>query len=814
MFHYLRQDLKYAARSLWHARAFTATIVLTLAVGIGATSAMFSIINAAWFKAPPYPEPERLVLLATPLSTSQTGQLFLYLRERLQSFERMAAQSGGNGWTIDANGRITYARALVVSDGYFAVHGVGLAAGREFAPREAAPGGPNVVVISESLARDAFRTSGAAVGRTIALGETPYVVVGVAPGSFTSIPRADIWTPLRTSLTDNSRNYDVIARLRAEITRSQANAELDVVQPDILREFPRSNARQLGVTRWTPFRQARVGNLREPLLLLLGAVAFLLLLACINVASLQLTRALQRRRELATRAALGGTLGRLIRFALAESLLLAIGGALAGLVIAEALPRLVVAFVSEPIAEQLFGTFGPAVDWRVVAFAAGLAGAAALIFGVAPAIISSRTDLREAIADAVTTTASRKTIWVRRWLAATQVALACVLLVGAGLLVRTLVNLYGSDVGFRSTGIVVGRMVLQGTGNAMQFESFLNEAIERARRTPGIDGVAISNSVPIERAMNLPLQPPAGSQVAVPRAVDWRYVTSGYFDVFGVPVLAGRAFDARDRVGSRPVAVVNEAFARAYFGRTNVVGETIALVPAFRDDPREIVGVVGDAKGRSGSGWTQGLTAVGSAAAPTVYHPAGQAPMIAQAGQRTYSIALSVRTTRAPAAVADGLRAAARAADPRAVFISFERMDDVLARDLELPRLVAVLLSAFSAIGVLLAGVGLYGLMAHDVSQRTREIGIRMALGATTSRLLRRVVSEGVLNAAAGILVGAAAAAVMSRTLTGWLFGVTSLDLGTFATVAVLLVGVAVLATFMPALRAARIDAADALRAG
>jgi len=188
--------------------------------------------------------------------------------------------------------------------------------------------------------------------------------------------------------------------------------------------------------------------------------------------------------------------------------------------------------------------------------------------------------------------------------------------------------------------------------------------------------------------------------------------------------------------------------------------------------------------------------------------------MIAQAGQRTYSIAWSVRTTRAPAAVADGLRAAARAADPRAVFISFERMDDVLARDLELPRLVAVLLSAFSAIGVLLAGVGLYGLMAHDVSQRTREIGIRMALGATTSRLLRRVVSEGVLNATAGILVGAAAAAVMSRTLTGWLFGVTSLDLGTFATVAVLLVGVAVLATFMPALRAARIDAADALRAG
>jgi predicted permease len=812
MFEDSGHDVRYAARSLWHARGFTATVVLTLAVGIGATSAMFSVVNAAWFKAPPYPEPDRLVLLATPDSTSQTGQLFLFLRDRLRSFERIAAQRGGNGWTIDAGGHITYAQALVVSDGYFAVHGVGLAAGREFSRIEAAPGGPNVVVVSESLARNVFGTAASAVGRTIALGGVPYVVVGVAPASFTSIPRADVWTPLKTSLADNSRNYDVIGRLRRGITRSQADAEWALARPDILRQFPRSNLQQLGVTRWTPFRDARVGTLRQPLLLLLGAVTFLLLLACVNVASLQLTRALQRRRELATRVALGGTRGRLLQLALTESAFLAIGGALAGLAIAAALPRLLLTFLSKPIAEQLFGTFGPQVDGRVLAFAAGLSAVAALIFGVAPAILSARTDLREAIADAVTTTASRRTIWVRRGLAATQVALACVLLVGAGLLVRTLLNLYGSDVGFASKNILVGRMVLQGAGDATQFESFLNQALETARRVPGIDGVAISNSVPIERAMNLPLLPPAGALVTDNRAVDWRFVTSDYFDVLGVRVLAGRAFDLRDRAGARPVAVVNDAFARTYFGRTNVVGETIALVPAFQDSPREIVGVVADAKGRSGSGWTQGLTAVGSAAAPTIYHPAAQAPMIGQAGQRTYNVTWSIRTTSAPADIETGLRAAARAADPRAVFISFERMDDVIARDLELPRLIAFLLSVFSAVGVFLAGIGLYGLMAHHVSQRTREIGIRMALGATATRLLRRVVSEGVLNAAAGILVGAAAATLVTRTLNEWLFGVTALDPRTFVVVAVLLLGVAALATLLPALRAAHVNADDALR--
>lgn len=809
------QDVRYAARSLRRTPGFTVAALLTLALGIGATSAIFTVLNAALLKPPPYPEPDQLLVLATPDGGSQTGQLFLYVRERLSAFEHLAAQRVSNGWNLVAGDYVTYVDALRVSEGYFDALGVAPLFGRGFSRGEDQPRGPDAVVISEVLWRRAYGGRADVLGETIQLGGVPHTIVGIMPAAFRSIPDAEVWTPLRTTATDNTQNYRIVGRLREGATAAQAKAEFNALRPGIRREFPRYNANRLAATGWLPLRQVLGVNVRQPLLMLLGAVVFLLLIACLNVASLQLTRALGRRRELVTRAALGGSPFRLVRQVLAESALLATSGALLGLMVAVAGTQLLFGLVSEDAARQMLSGETANVDWRVFVFALATAVACSVIFGIAPAVASSRVDLRPALDASTTTTSSRRTVWLRRTLAGGELALAVVLLVGAGLLLRTLYNLHSAELGFNPANVIVGRMSLQrAVDDGAELETLLERGLSRIRAVRGVSAVAASNGVPVDRGINFALEPPIEGRISEVRSIDWRYVSSDYFTVFETPLLAGRLFDVRDRSGSTPVAIVNEAFARAYFGRVDATRETISLASGFQDVPRQIVGVVADVKARSGSGWTQGFTALGAPTAPTMFVPAGQASATSVRGTHgVFPMTWSIKTARLDGALARDLENTIRAIDAGVTFIAFEPMDAVIARDLDLPRLVASLLATFAGLAISLAVIGLYGLIAYASTQRMREVGVRIAFGATASRILRRFVAEGLAVAGAGMVVGIIAAVFFTRVLTILLFDVTPLDPMTFAIVAGLLLGVAATASVLPAVRAARVDPLAVLRA-
>ncbi len=805
---------RQAIRSLRRSPTFTATAIATVALGIGATSAIFTIVNAALLRPLPYSSPERLVVLTVPSVRDVTGQLFLHVRDRVQALESVAAQIGGGGWNLVAGDLVTHTQSLRVSSGYFATHGVQPILGREFSRDDDASGGTDAAIISETLWRRAFGGSPSALGRTVLLGSAPHTVVGIIPDSFRGIPDVDLWTPLRTTLSDNGQNYRVIGRLREGITPGQAASELDGLRAGIQSTFPRYNPDYVGVLTWMPYREFVGSGVRQMFLILLGAVSFLLLIACVNVASLHLTRSLGRRQEMALRAALGAGRMRLMKTVFVESLVLAAIGAGAGLALAVAGTRLLGSIVSEQLATQLLSGETLRVDWRVLGFTIGVSLLCGLFFGIAPALTSLGANLRSPATEGVTTTMSRRTVWLRRAFAGTEIALAVVLLVGAGLLIRTLSNLASTDLGFSPRGIVVGRMSLQGAIDPTALESLLSQGLERTHQIPGVAAAAVSSAVPVERGLNLPLAPPSGARVANTRAVDWRYITPDYFTVFDIRVLAGRAFDQTDRAGGNPVAIVNEAFARGYFGRTNVVGEAVSLVQGLDNSPRQIVGVVADVKARSGSGWTRGLTALGSDVAPIMYVPAGQATsVVATRGtQRVWDLTWSFQTHTSTTTLERDIQNAVRGVDARMVFLSFEPMGAVISRDLDVPRLVATLLSGFAMLAIVLAAVGLYGLMAYSTAQRSREIGIRMALGATATLVLRRFLSEGLLVAAVGLGVGVLGAASISRVLGALLFGVTPLDAPTFAGVLALLLVVAALAILVPSTKAARIDPVKALR--
>ena len=810
----LRQDLKYAVRSLRRAPGFTAAAIVTLGLGIGATSAIFTVVNAALLKEPPYPEPDRLLVLTTPESGSQTGQLFLYLRDQSRIFENIAARRQTNGWNLVAGRFVSYVPGQRVSERYFETVGAPLLMGRGFVAEEARANGTDAVVISESLWRRAYGGRQDVLGESLQLGDVPHTVVGVMPSTFRSFPEAEVWTPLRTSAADNSVNYQVVGRLRPDMTVAQAAAEFDAQRAAIREAFPRTSERRLAATTWRPIGDTVGVSVRRPLLILLGAVGFVLLIACVNVASLQLTRALGRRRELATRAALGGSQWRVGREAMTESVLLASAGALAGIAVALAASRVLLRLVSADAAAQMLSGQSLTVDWRVLAFTLVTALVCSVFFGVVPALTSSRVDLRTALAEGAATTSSRRTAWLRRSFVCAELALAVVLMVGAGLLVRTLSNLTSTDVGFTPDGVLVGRMSLQGAGDSgPQLESILGRGIARMAAIPGVVAVAASNGVPVERPFNVALEPPADSPFTEPRAIDWRYVTPDYFRLFGISRVEGRLFDDRDRAGGDPVAIVNEALARAFFGRLNVIDETIQLVPVFGDAPRRIVGVVGDVKARSGTGWNPGINALAADTAPMMFVPAGQAPSTLLRGTHgAFAMTWSIKTAARGIDLERALQAAVSAAEPRLPFITFESMTAVIDRDLDLSRFVASLLAAFTALAAILAAIGLYGLMAYSGSRRRREVSIRMALGAGAARVMGQFMTEGLVIAASGLVIGIAGATALTGAITTLLFGVTPLDLSTYAAVAVLLLAIAALASLVPALRAARLNPVTALR--
>jgi predicted permease len=809
------RDFVIGARSLRRTPAFAATAITTLALGIGAVTAIFSVVNATMLRPLPYPEPDAIAaLLVGQEGAYHGGRDYLYLQERAQTFEAMAAFGLSSGWNLSTSTGAEYVSALPVSVGYFEVLGVRPLMGRTFAAAEDLPNGPNAVVISASLWERAFASRPSVVGEVVSLGGRPHTVVGVMPQTFRSIPRVDTWTPLRATPGSSGTNNRVLARLSPGATLAQANAELDAARVGLL-ELPNYNEERAGALRWVSYRQTIGLGARTPLLLLLGAVGLLMLIACFNVAGLQTARALERRHEMATRAALGAGRGALARRALAETMIVAAAGGGAGL----GLAVLAVGFLQQATPLEFFEdlTAGQPTspDWRVAAAVLGCAGAAGLIFGAFPALVAASSRMPSMTSPSGRMTPSRATIWLRRGFATAQLALTVVLLTSAGLFVRTIAGLTSVDVGFNTANLVVAQMSLRGDSVAdpARLNDLIVRGVARLREIPGVVAVSASNGIPVDTGINLPVEPPDGALIGERRSVDWRYVSPGYFDTLRIPVITGRAFDSRDAAGGPPVAIVNEAFARTYFGTAIPLGRQLTLVPQLDDSVREIVGVVADVRARSNAGWVRGLSARAMPASPTLYVPAAQAPRAAtQAAHGFFPMHWIMRTTLAPAAVERDAIVAMEAVDPTLPFISLETMDQVLADDVAFHRFLTTLIGLFSVVAVVLSGVGLYGLIAYTVSRRTHETGVRMALGATAGRILRGFMTEGVLLAVAGLVLGLGLSTVVTGAAEFLLFGVAALDPATFAAVGLLLLLIAALATLIPASRAATTDPSSALR--
>jgi putative ABC transport system permease protein len=801
----LRHDMRLAVRSIRRAPAFALASIATLALGIGATTAIFSVVDAALLEPPPYPEPDRILVLGR-----QDGQTFHYVRERARGFQRIAAHGGSSGWNLLVGDHAEYVRGVPVSEGFFDVLGTPPLLGRDFSRVEDQANGPRVVVVSEQLWRRLLGARPDAIGKVVELGGVPHSIVGVMPAGLRTVPPADLWTPLRVRPTDTSLNYTVISRLADGVSPAQAATDLARLKQEIPRDLRGISEARSQALRWISYREWLGLESRDALLLLLGAVVLLLVIACVNVASLQLVRAVARRREMATRSALGGGAARLFQQVLTESVLLALGGAAVGVVVApwgvHTLLTLVPAGLLEGRTVNL--------DWRALSVTLAVAVAAGIFFGLVPALVARRVDLRTALWESARNTAGRPAMWLRRGFATAEVALAVVLLVGAGLFVRTFVNMQTSELGFDPSNVVIGKMSLQGsTGQTQEhLATFFERSLARLRDLSGVSAAAVGNNIPVERGLNLAVEPPEVTLVERMRAVDWRYVTAEYFILFGIPLRAGRVFDERDHAQSAAVVVVNEAFAHAYFGTTRVLGRFVQLARDLRDSPREIVGVVADVKGLSGSGWTRGLNALSSPVAPAMYVPAAQVPdNIMQLVHRFFPISWAVRTSR-PGEAVTAVHDVIRSTDPRLPFIRFETMEQVIARDLEMQRFLTTLLGVFAAVSLALATVGIYGLVAYAVSQRTQEVGIRMALGATRATVLSAFLQEGLALVALGLALGLSGAAFAGRLVRSLVFGVEPLDPLTFAVVSATLVVVTGVATLMPALQASRTDPLQALR--
>ncbi len=807
----LRQDLGFALRQLPRQPAFSLTAALTLALGIGATTAIFAAVHAVLLRPFAYREPGRVVTVGTVWRGQLGGNVsagnYVYAQDRLQSIRPLAsvAYSSMNLSGEEAPERVVGARA---THEFWEVFGVAPALGRVFTREEDAPGHDRVVVLAQGLWRRRFGAEPAVIGRQIRLGGVLHRVIGVMPGGFD--PSADdpmLWkpmafTPERRAMHDE-HFLEAYGRLAAGFELGQANQELRRIAESLHRDHPRDFAAENSLQA-DNLADAVVGPSRQRLLLLLGAVALVLLIACANVANLLLARGGARGRELATRAALGAGRARIVRQLLTESLLLAALGALLGTALAQAALRglLLIAPPNVPRLQEA------RLDGSVLAFTIALALLSSLVFGVAPALQASRLDLRGGLIEGGRgSTQGRDRL--RRALIAAEVALALMLLVGSGLLVRSSLHLQRLDPGFEPAGLLSARLSLppdsyQGHERRMQIYASL---LERLAAAPGVSAAAASSQAPlIGGGSNGLLADGRAPELKNLISARSQFVTPGYFETLRIPLRRGRRHDASDRRGAPKVMVINETLARAAFPGQDPLGRRIACCEGGPDNPdwKEVVGVAADVRTR---GPAQEVR-------PEFYLPLDQIPAEAWGWIQGGMTVLLRAKDGAPGALAPLVRSAVGELDPGLPVFDMLTMPERMARALSGARFSMLLTSSAGALGLALAVVGVYGVVAYYVSQRTREIGVRVALGARARDILRLVASQGLRTVSAGIALGLAGSLLLGRMLRGMLFGVGPADPLTLLSVAALLGAVAAAAAVAPALAAARVDPARVLSQG
>jgi putative ABC transport system permease protein len=810
------RDVKYAVRTLLRTPGFTVTAVLVMALGIGVNTAVFSVVNAVLLKPLAYPNADRIVEFGFRSAIlvgfrSNVPEFHAYQRQTSVFQEVAAYDMTGPGFNL-TGGRPELVQGVHVTEGYFRLFGASLLLGRTFTPEEDAPNGGKVAVLSYGLWQRRFGGDPAIVGKSLSLGNEPYTIVGVMGSQFAADPAADLWLPFQFPPVSQDMNsyFHVAALLRPGVTLAQANAQLRLAAAQFHRDYPDTTSPQ---TRFQvqPLRDSLVGEVRGSLLMMLGAVSLVLLIACANVANLLLARAAGRGREFAIRSALGAARGRIVRQLLMESLLLAACGGMLGLALGFAGVRALLAIAPSDLPRIGAAGAAVAVDWRVLGFALVASLATGILFGLFPALSASRSDLNTALrAGGSRAGASTRQARTRSLLVVSEIALALVLLVGAMLLIRTLIALHGVGPGFDAHHVLTVEMSLTGdrfekTEGVAELE---RNVLQRLNTIPGVEVAAATFWLPIYDGDGLPFQI-AGQPTDKDHQYgsQWMSVSPGYLSVFRILVLRGRDFNEADTAASPRVALINEAMANRYWPGRDPVGKQIqiskGLGAGMDESSPTIVGVVADSHNHG----------LGQPAGPMVMVPQTQ---VTDAYTASYTnvqpLYWVVRTHGDPRQLISAITEQLRIGSGGFPVGHIRTMEEVMGGSTARQSFNMLLLSIFAAAALLLAAIGIYGLMAYSVAQRTQEMGIRMALGANRSSLRWLIVGQGAKLAAAGVVLGMAAALMLTRLIAGFLFGVKSWDPAAFLSAPVILAVVVLLAVWLPAIRAARVDPMQALR--
>ena len=798
------QDLRFGLRMLLKSPGFTLAAILSLTIGIGATSAIFSVVNGVVLRPLPYKQPEQLVRLwhnkpeikMTRMPVSG-GNVNIW-REQAQSFESVAAFSQ-TASVITGEAEPEQVQGARISYNLLPMLGYQPLIGRGFLPEENKPGSEKVIILSHKLWQQRFGGDEAILGSSITLDHiNQYTVIGVMPPLVTFPDQSEFWIPETTTATGrhDMRGLSVLARLKPEVTPQMAKSEIALINQQLQQEIPGDYKEWEAELQ--PMHEFVVGKVRTALLILFGAVGFVLLIACANVANLLLARATARQKEMALRAALGASRWRLMRQLLTESTMLASFGGAGGVLLAYWAVKGLIA-LNPPDVPRLAQVN---LDGRVLAFTFFTTLLVGMVFGLAPALHSSKPDLNTALKEGAASTGGG-----RRWLrhlrlrdvmVITQTALAVVLLVGAGLLIKSFVKLRQVELGFTPTNVITLRLLppFNRFAKDHRMADYYGQLLESLNAVPGVEAAATVTTAPTAGAfMNSPILiagQPAPANADAQRAFV-TVVSTDYFRAIGNPLKQGRLFTDDDNESATRVAIINETLARSYFADTNPIGQRIAL-KGEPDKWLEIVGVTADVK----------QFGIDEANKPSFYQPYRQ--------KDVGFMSLVMRTTVEPATLIPVLRSRIQEVDKFTAIARVRTLNELISDSVAQPRFYTLLLAIFAGIALMLAAIGIYGVMAYTVSRRTHEIGIRIALGAETTRILRLVVGHGVALIAGGVVIGLAGAVALTRLMTGLLFGVTATDPAVYAIISLTLIAVALAACLFPARKATRIDPMVALR--